>query len=105
MRRILACALAFATPFAAASCEDQSNPRTFAPLPEEDAGVEEPDGAISGDPTKGILMEGTVIGESGPFEGMVLVGTDGVIACAEPGDVCASDPKAEGAARFNVVGV
>jgi len=98
--------LAFATPLVVASCEDQENAK-FAPPPDTDAGadVEDPDAAITGDPTKGMLMEGTVIGEQGPFEGMVLVGTDGLIACAEPGDACANDPKAEGAARFNVVGV
>ena len=106
MRRILALGLALLAPFAAASCQDQENPRAFAPLPEEDAGPDaETDGAITGDASKGILMEGTVIGENGEFEGMVLVGTDGLIACAEPGDVCASDPKADGVARFNVVGV
>jgi 5-methylthioadenosine/S-adenosylhomocysteine deaminase len=107
MRRIFALGLAFATPLLAASCQDQENPRAFAPLPDEDAGVDADttDGAITGDPSKGILMEGTVIGEDDAYEGMVLVGTDGKIACAEPGDACANDPKAEGAARFNVVGV
>lgn len=105
MRRILAVGLALAAPLVAASCTDQESPSFPGPAPDEDAGVEEPDGAITGDPSKGILMEGTVIGEAGPFEGMVLVGTDGTIACAEPGDACANDPKAEGAARFNVVGV
>ncbi len=64
------------------------------------------DGAsVSGDPAKGILLEGTVIGENGPFDGMVLVGTDGVIACAEPGQACASDPKAEGVAHVTIDGV
>jgi hypothetical protein len=107
MRRIFALGLAFAAPLLAVSCQDQENPRAFAPVPEEDAGADadETDGAITGDPTKGILMEGTVIGEDDAYEGMVLVGTDGKIACAEPGDACANDPKAEGAARFNVVGV
>lgn len=106
-RRFFALGLAFAVPLAAASCDDQQNPRAFEPLPEEDAGADadDTDGAITGDPSKGILMEGTVIGEDEPYEGMVLVGTDGTIACAEPGDACANDPKAEGAARFNVVGV
>jgi 5-methylthioadenosine/S-adenosylhomocysteine deaminase len=106
MRRILALGLAFVAPLAAASCQDQENPRSFAVLPDEDAGADaDTDGAITGDPSKGILMEGTVIGENDAYEGMVLVGTDGTIACAEPGDACANDPKAEGAARFNVVGV
>lgn len=106
MRRIFALGFALATPLAAASCQDQENARSFAPLPEEDAGGgAETDGSITGDPSKGLLMEGTVIGEGGEFEGMVLVDKDGIIACAEPGDACAGDPKAEGAARFNVIGV
>ena len=38
MRRFFALGLALAVPLAAASCDDQQNPRAFQPLPEEDAG-------------------------------------------------------------------
>jgi 5-methylthioadenosine/S-adenosylhomocysteine deaminase len=110
MRRLFAsgCVLAaLSAVFVIPSCKDQESPG-FPVLPDEDAGAEggaEVDGAISGDLNKGLLLEGTVIGEQGPFEGQVLVALDGTIACAQPGDACAKDPKAEGVARLNVNGV
>ncbi len=108
MRRILALILASVSPIVAASCTDQENPSFPVAPPDEDAGgadAEPVDGSVTGDPSKGVLLEGTVIGENGPFEGMVLVGEDGIIACAEPGQACADDPKAAGVARVNVDGV
>jgi cytosine/adenosine deaminase-related metal-dependent hydrolase len=86
----------------AMACSDQTN-RTFTPPPDEIPDASAPDsGGVTGDPTKGILLVGTVIGEAGPFEGQVLVGVDGVIACAEPGTACEGDPRAAGAARASV---
>lgn len=86
-----------------ASCSDQTNDH-FEQLPDSDGGGggdAEPaaDGGFEGDPSHGFLILGTVLGPSGPFEGEVLVGPDGVVACAEPGAACESDPKAAGVAR------
>jgi 5-methylthioadenosine/S-adenosylhomocysteine deaminase len=97
----------------AASCSDQTNPSGTPPLPpDEDAGgIEEggpvnPDGStVVGDPTKGILIEGTVLGENGPFEGQVLALPTGLIGCAEPGKVCEADPAAAGVAHVTVDGI
>jgi cytosine/adenosine deaminase-related metal-dependent hydrolase len=89
----------------AASCADQTNPESSPPPPDataEDGGEDAAPPPVTGDAKKGYLLEGTVIGESGPFDGQVLVGIDGRIACAEPGDACAADPKADGVARISV---
>ena len=105
MRIAFALTLAATLPFVMASCTDQENPK-FPVLPDEDAGADGGvDSSITGDPSKGILMQGTVIGGEGAFEGMVLVGADGIIACAEPGDACAQEPSAADAARLHVDGV
>lgn len=93
----------------AASCTDQSNERgSTPPLPGEDAGGVDsgPDGStVTGDPSKGILIEGTVLGENGPFEGQVLALPNGTIGCAEPGQACEADPAAAGVAIVKVDGV
>ena len=60
---------------------------------------------ISGDPTKGMLFEGTVIGESSAFEGQVLVLPDGTIGCVDAGDACAREPAASAAARVVTHGI
>ena len=92
-----------------ASCSDQTNPASTTPVvPEEDAGLDgsvDESSTVTGDPTKGILLEGTVLGESGPFEGQVLTLPDGTIGCAEPGKVCEADPAAAGVAHVTIDGV
>ncbi len=93
-----------------ASCSDQTNPASTTPVvPEEDAGTDAPvdpeTSTVTGDPSKGILLEGTVIGESGPFEGQVLTLPDGTIGCAEPGKACEAEPQAAGVARVTIDGV
>lgn len=107
----------FATPLvlalAAASCTDQSvepfPPATGEPDGGPDASTEPPppegEMEISGDPTKGMLLEGTVLGESGAFEGQVLVLPDGTIGCADMGDACAREPAAAAAARVVTHGI
>ena len=96
----------------AASCTDQTNPSHVGPLPPDvpgdDAGTDGDSASppvIPGDPTKGILLAGTILGESGPYEGQVLALTDGTIGCAAPGDACASDPLAAGVAVVTVDGI
>ncbi len=106
MRRVIAPSFVAALLAVLASCSDQTNPTSPNVVPEagpdEDAGEDAGPIVVTGDPNKGYLLEGTVIGENDPFEGQVLVGTDGIIACAEPGEACAADPKAEGVARLKV---
>ncbi|MDB4938862.1 MAG: S-adenosylhomocysteine deaminase [Labilithrix sp.] len=91
------------------SCSDQTNPTSDAPPvpPGEDAGADAPpgDSSVSGDPAKGMLLTGTVLGESGPFEGQVLTLPDGTIGCAEAGNVCEADPRAAGVAIVTIDGV
>lgn len=96
-----------------AACTDQTVDG-FPAVPLPDAGVVEPDAEapppegemeIEGDPTKGMLLEGTVIGETAAFEGQVLVLPDGTIGCAEMGEVCAREPAAAAAARIRTNGV
>ena len=92
----------------AASCTDQTNNSgSTPPPPVDDGGVETgPDGStVEGDPSKGILIEGTVLGESGPYEGQVLTLPSGLIGCAEPGKACEADPAAAGVAIVRVDGV
>ena len=90
----------------AASCADQTNPSTTPPVIVPDGGeVDSATPVVQGDPTKGILLVGTVIGESGPYEGQVLALPDGTIGCAEPGEACAADPLAAGVAVVPVDGV
>ena len=108
MRAVLG--LSLATVFVLiASCSDQSNPVSTTPVvPEEDAGLDGPSdetSTVTGDPTKGILLEGTVLGESGPYEGQVLTLPDGTIGCAEPGKVCEAEPQAAGVAHVTIDGV
>ena len=86
------------------ACSDQSNPSFPGSGGEQDAGDEETP-TIEGDPTKGILFKGTVIGENGPFEGQVLTLADGTIACAEPGEACGADPAASGVAKVTIDGI
>lgn len=94
-----------------ASCSDRDNPSFSKPPESAEAGPDEevgPDGSpptVKGDPTKGILLEGTVIGESGPYEGQVLTLPNGTIACAEPGTACSEDPQAAGVAHVVVNGI
>ncbi|HSO40037.1 MAG TPA: hypothetical protein VLT33_46235, partial [Labilithrix sp.] len=86
MRLVLG--LTFATlALIAASCSDQQNPtREAPPLEIPDGGPEEGgpgpgDGSVvTGDPTKGILIDGTILGETGPYEGQVLTLPNGPIA-------------------------
>lgn len=111
---------------AAASCADQENPsseprdKTHHPdggtdedpdgggtdIPPE-AGTDEPTNPVTvdGDPSKGIVLEGTILGPDGPYEGQVLTLPDGTIGCAGPGKTCASDARAEGAAYVDVQGI
>ena len=111
MRLVLG--LTFATlALIAASCSDQQNPtREAPPLEIPDGGPEEGgpgpgDGSVvTGDPTKGILIDGTILGETGPYEGQVLTLPNGTIACAEPGKVCEADPAAAGVAKVLVDGI
>jgi cytosine/adenosine deaminase-related metal-dependent hydrolase len=105
MRRVLLTSASAALVCAwLASCADQTN-GSFPKLPDaedgggDDAGSED-GGGVTGDKSRGFLLSGTVIGPSGPFDGQVLVGSDGVIACAEAGTTCEKDPKAEGVARI-----
>lgn len=116
MRRLFASVLALAFPAAGAGlagCSDNENPTFPTVLPEEDGGREgdggggvvDPDASVQGDPTKGVLLVGTVIGENGPYDGAVLVTPDGKIACAEEGTACSDDPAAEGVARVLTSGV
>jgi 5-methylthioadenosine/S-adenosylhomocysteine deaminase len=95
----------------ASSCKDQTNnSREAPPLDIPDGGGDEPEAGadatvVTGDPTKGILIEGTVLGEAGPFEGQVLALPSGIIACAEPGKACEADPQAAGVAHVLVDGI
>jgi cytosine/adenosine deaminase-related metal-dependent hydrolase len=109
MRRVLGLSIATLV-VVLASCSDQTNPGGGGtpPGPVEDAGPPEAgpiDSSVTGDPAKGILLTGTVLGESGPFEGQVLTLPDGTIACAEAGEACAADPRAAGVARVTIDGV
>lgn len=98
----------------AASCSDQTNPESTAPGPGEpgedggaaaaDAETDAPD-VVTGDPSKGILLEGTVLGETGPYEGQVLTLPSGIIGCAEAGKACEADPAAAGVAHIIVDGI
>jgi cytosine/adenosine deaminase-related metal-dependent hydrolase len=108
MRAVLG--LSLATVFVlVASCSDQTNPATTTPVvPEDEAGTDgggDETSTVIGDPTKGILLEGTVIGESGAFEGQVLTLPDGTIGCAEAGKTCEADPAAAGVAHVMIDGV
>lgn len=99
-----------------ASCKDQTS-EGFPPAPETpDSGVVEtpdaepppPEGEmeiLSGDISKGILLDGTVLGETGAFEGEVLVLPDGTIGCVDLGEACSREPAAAGAARVLTKGV
>ncbi len=107
MRRVLG--LSFVTVFAVIwSCTDQSSsPGTTTTPPEVEGGTDgDVDGSsVTGDPTKGILLEGTVLGEKGAFEGQVLTLPNGTIGCAEAGKACEADPGAAGVAHVVVDGV
>jgi 5-methylthioadenosine/S-adenosylhomocysteine deaminase len=115
MRFVLGLSLATLTILAAASCIDQTNnSRESGPIdvPPDGGGDDAeadgpaPDGSVvTGDPTKGILIDGTVLGEAGPFEGQVFALPDGTIGCAEPGKACEADPRANGAAKVVVDGI
>ncbi len=76
-----------------AACTDQVSPTFPPPLPPEgeDGGVTDGGGTDGDVPvvTGPFILEGTVIGPTGPYEGQVLVGSDGKIGCAAPGDACA----------------
>jgi len=107
-------ALSFATlGVAFAACSDQVNPSFTPPPPDDDAGAEagtdattSPDGStITGDPSKGVLIEGTVLGENGAFEGQVLALPNGTIGCVAPEKGCDPDANAAGAARVGVDGI
>jgi 5-methylthioadenosine/S-adenosylhomocysteine deaminase len=98
----------------AASCGDQKSPDAALPpdVTGDDGGdsggsTDAPAGesSVVGDPAKAILLDGTVLGEMGPFEGQVLALPDGTIGCAEPGKVCEADPLAAGAAHVTIDGV
>jgi cytosine/adenosine deaminase-related metal-dependent hydrolase len=101
---------------AASSCKDQTS-ETFPPaaIVPDGGGVATPDGEapppegemeiLSGDPSKGFLLEGTVLGEASAFEGQVLVLPDGTIGCVDLGDACAREPAATDAARVVTKGV
>jgi cytosine/adenosine deaminase-related metal-dependent hydrolase len=98
----------------AASCGDQAAPASETPPTvtgdeggADDGGTDAPpgDSTVTGGPGMGILLEGTVLGEMGPFEGQVLTLPDGTIGCAEAGKVCEADPAAAGAAHVSIDGV
>jgi 5-methylthioadenosine/S-adenosylhomocysteine deaminase len=97
----------------AASCGDQANNAVNVPptvTGTDDGGgggTDAPpgDSTVTGEPAKGILLEGTVLGEMGPYEGQVLALPDGTIGCAEAGKVCEADPLAAGAAHVTIDGV
>lgn len=107
--RVLVLGLSLATMMVAgASCSDQTNPGGGGgggPIDDAGSGVAPADSSIVGDPSKGILLEGTVLGETGPFEGEVLTLPDGTIGCAEAGKTCEADPLAAGAAHVKVDGI
>jgi cytosine/adenosine deaminase-related metal-dependent hydrolase len=110
MRAVLGVSLA--TVFVlVASCSDPANNSANTPPvvgPKEDAGIDPPADDAStegGVVVKAILLEGTVLGESGPFEGQVLTLPDGTIGCAEPGKACEAEPAAAGASRVAIDGV
>lgn len=110
MRLVLG--LSFATVvLVAASCTDQQNPTREAPpidAPDggDDAEAGGGDGSVvTGDPSKGILIEGTILGETGPYEGQVLTLPSGLIGCAAPGKVCEADPAAARVAKVLVDGI
>jgi cytosine/adenosine deaminase-related metal-dependent hydrolase len=97
-----------------ASCTDQSNNNSSSPVaPSDDGGIDDgppvmADGSVTtvaGDPSKGILLEGTILGETGPFEGQVLTLPSGIIQCAEAGKVCEADPLAKGVAKVTIDGI
>jgi len=84
-----------------AACADQSNPSFGggggdggADAGEDGSNVDVDGGGVTGDPKAGILVTGTILGEAGPFDGQVLVGTDGTILCAEPGNACEANAPA-----------
>jgi 5-methylthioadenosine/S-adenosylhomocysteine deaminase len=98
----------------AASCGDQKAPDATPPpvvTGTDDGGgggtTDAPpgDSTVTGDSSQGILLEGTVLGEMGPFEGEVLALADGTIGCVEPGKACEADPLAASAAHVTVDGV
>lgn len=113
----------------ATSCADQENPSSQPPPASDDGGpvdddddppddddadagpIDAPDDpdappiSVTGDPKNGILLEGTVIGPDGPYEGQVLALPDGTIGCAEPGKACAADPRAAQAAYVDAQGI
>src|SRR5882672_9634950 len=99
-------ALALAVLVWAASCSDQSNPSNTPAAPGDDGGPGGGGGddggtGVTGDPKKGILLKGTVLGPSGAYEGEVLVVGDTII-CADKLDACEQDPKAAGVAHIDV---
>ncbi|MBS2013021.1 MAG: amidohydrolase family protein [Deltaproteobacteria bacterium] len=108
----LAFVLAAASTFVAlvVSCSDQENP-TFPPPPPpgSDGGAEaDTDGGnttVTGDPSKGVLLEGTILGETGPIEGQILTLPSGTIGCLAPGKGCDEQATAAGAARVVTDGV
>jgi len=96
---------------AVASCTDQVNP-SFSPAPVGDdtgapeAGPGAPDGSIvSGDLSRGLLVEGTILGPSGAFEGQILALPDGTIGCVAPDKACQDEPAAAGVAHAVIDGV
>ena len=114
MRVVLGLSLATLV-IVAASCGDQKAPAATPPpdVTGDDGGGDAGnvgdalpgDSSVTGDGAKGILIEGTVLGEMGPFEGQVLALPAGTIGCAEAGKVCEGDPLAAGAAHVTVDGV
>ncbi len=88
--------------FVAASCTDQVNP-VAAPL--DGGGDSEPEPTVTGDPSKGILLEGTVLGEANAFEGQVLALPDGTLGCVGEGKACDEAAQSLGAARVTVDGI
>jgi len=90
---------------AIASCTDQTNPSFLPPVDASETPDAAVDGAIEGNPANGILLEGTVLGESGPFEGQVLALKDGTIGCAAAGKACEEQALVLGSARVAVDGI
>ncbi len=119
----------FAAATLATSCADQENPSSGKPptTSDDDGGIDDGDDddgsiddagasdasddpdappiSVTGDPKNGILLEGTVLGPDGPYEGQVLTLPDGTIGCAAPGQTCAADPRAAEAAHADVQGI
>jgi len=91
------------------SCSDQEN-ATFPTPPDTtdggiDADTDSGNTTVTGDPNKGVLLEGTILAESGPVVGQILALANGTIGCLAPDKGCDADANSIGAARVVTDGV